>query len=93
MQARQSICIADPISLSKTPVARVSLPILALLSFLGYLLLALWLPLLPNYNLAPLADIRKLAPSTQEALAYASLLIMLFLGLGLAHRRDRAHPQ
>ncbi len=68
-------------------MSRIPLPVLALVSLAGYLLLAFWFPLLPHYGTLPLADIRRLAPSTLAGLGYAVLLILLFAILGLAHRQ------
>lgn len=68
-------------------MSRIPLPILALISFAGYLLLAWWFPLLPQYGALPLADVRSLAPTTLDGIGYAALLLLLFAVLGLAHRR------
>jgi hypothetical protein len=51
--------------------------------------LALWFPLLPNYNRVPLADVRALAPSLAEGLIYGGLVGLLFAFFALAHRRVR----
>lgn len=47
-------------------------------SAIGYLILALWFPLIPNIELTPPGDIRTFAPSPLAGLVYASLLIILF---------------
>jgi hypothetical protein len=57
------------------------------LSLAGYMGLALWFPLLPNYNRVPLADIRTLAPSLAEGLIYGGLVCLLFAFFALAYRR------
>ncbi len=60
-----------------------------LLSLAGYIALALWFPLLPHYDLVPLADVRSLAPSLVEGLAYGLLVCLLFAFFTLAYRRVR----
>jgi hypothetical protein len=59
------------------------------LSFLGYLLLAVWFPLQPHFNVYPLADIRDFTPSLGEGLAYGLLLLALFGLYALAYQRVR----
>ena len=59
------------------------------LSFLGYLLLAVWFPLQPHFNVYPLADIRDFTPSSGEGLAYGLLLMALFGLYALAYQRAR----
>ncbi len=56
-----------------------------MLSLGGYFLLYRWFPLRPNYNQSPTHDIRSLAPSLSEALAYAILLCSLFAFYLLAY--------
>lgn len=60
-----------------------------LLSLAGYGLIRLWLPLSPRYNQSPMADIRTFLPSLGDALAYAVLLLGLFVLYLLAFRRVR----
>jgi hypothetical protein len=52
--------------------------LLFVVSLGGYFQLYRWFPLRPNYNQSPTHDIRSLAPSLGEALAYAILLCALF---------------
>lgn len=52
--------------------------LLFVLSLGGYFLLYRWFPLLPNYNQSPTHDIRSLAPSLSQGVAYAILLCSLF---------------
>ena len=59
-------------------------------SFLGYGLLAYWLPLFPHYNHVPLADVRRLLPSLGQGLAYGVVLTGLFGLYGLAYRAVKA---
>jgi hypothetical protein len=62
-------------------------------SLAGYWLLSGWFPLKPHHNRLPLQDIRSLAPSLEQALAYALLLLALFACYGLAYRRIGRVPQ
>ena len=57
-----------------------------LLSGAGYVGLALWFPLRPNLVRVPAADILDLADSLSSGLAYAGLLVLLFVLLVLAFR-------
>jgi alpha-1,6-mannosyltransferase len=59
---------------------------LAGLSLTGYIALQLWFPLAPYANSYPSPDVRSLAPSLANALAYAGLLCALFLLYWLAYR-------
>jgi hypothetical protein len=52
--------------------------LLVILSFLGYVLLAFSFPLLPNFDLQPVGDIRTFAPGIVEGLLYVILLLVLF---------------
>lgn len=72
-----------------TLAARLRRPLWAwlLLSLTGYSLLAFWFPLLPHYNQMPLRDIRAFTPSLPAGLAYAALLLALFLLYGMATRQ------
>lgn len=74
------------------PLHRLPLWAVVLISVLGYGLVAFWFPLLPNFDLTPLADIRTFSPSLLGALAYALLLLGLFGLLGLAYRRLQERP-
>jgi hypothetical protein len=66
---------------------RLPLPALIILSAAGYGLLWLWFPLAPHAARIPPADIRSLAPGLIDGLAYALLLIALFVLLNrLFHR-------
>jgi hypothetical protein len=58
---------------------------LAVLSLAGYIVLRLWFPLAPYVNWFPSPDVRALAPSLNEALAYAGILNVLFLLYLLAY--------
>jgi len=73
------------------PIRRGRLPIwlLAALSLAGYLALCWWMPLLPNYDRLPLADVRTFSPSLAGGLLYGLLLIGLFGVYGLAYRQVR----
>ena len=55
----------------------------------GYILLAFWFPLLAHYDRVPVADVRSLAPSLGEGLAYGLLLCLLFAFFAIAYRRVR----
>lgn len=66
---------------------RLSLPVLAAISLAGYLLFPLFFPLLGQYNLAPLRDIRYFAPSAWGGLAYGALFLALYAIAALACRR------
>ncbi len=68
---------------------RVLLWSLALLSLLGYVLLAVWFPLDPSLHHAPLPDIRTLTPSLVSGLGYGGWLVTLFALYALAHRLVR----
>ena len=59
------------------------------LSLACYIGLALWFPLLPNFNRAPLVDVRSLAPSLAGGLAYGALICLLFAFFVLAYRHVR----
>ncbi len=59
------------------------------LSGVGYILLAVWFPLLPHHNLLPLSDVRSLAPSLLQGLAYSGLVCLLFGFLVMSYRRVR----
>jgi hypothetical protein len=59
---------------------------LALLSLLGYILIAVWFPLDPSLHHAPLPDIRTLTPSLGAGLAYGGWLVALFALYALAYR-------
>lgn len=61
-------------------------------SLAGYLLLSRWFPFRPYHDQLPLQDIRSLAPSLNQALAYALLLLALFACYGLASRRIGQAP-
>ena len=58
-----------------------------LLSFLGYGLLALWFPLLPNAGRVPPGDVRAFAPTLAAGLIYAAVVLALFLLFVAACRR------
>jgi hypothetical protein len=62
-------------------------------SLAGYLLVSRWFPLRPYHDQLPLQDIRSLAPSLNQALAYALLLVVLFACYGLAYRRIGRAPE
>lgn len=70
-------------------LARVPLWLLFALSLTGYVLVALWFPLFPRYNQAPLADVRTFTPSLAAGLAYALLLCVLYALYAVACRRVR----
>ena len=77
--------------------SRLSLPAVFLLSLLGYVLVALWFPLIPNVAQSPPADIRSFAPTLPGGLAFALLVTALFALLIPAFRRVEqgaagAHP-
>jgi hypothetical protein len=72
---------------------QLSLYLLFGASLAGYVLLSWWFPLTRDYDRLPLQDIRSLAPSLLEALAYALLLLALFACYGLAYRRIGRIPQ
>jgi hypothetical protein len=67
----------------------VPLWLLALLTLLGYILIAVWFPLDPDLHQAPLPDIRTFTPSLGAGLAYGAWLVGLFALYGLAYRRMR----
>ena len=58
-----------------------------LLSFLGYGLLALWFPLLPNAGRVPPGDVRAFSPTLAAGLIYAAVVLALFLLFVAACRR------
>ena len=49
-----------------------------ILSFAGYLILGLWFPLGPNFNLSPTLDVRALAPELWQGILYALLIAVLY---------------
>ena len=51
---------------------------LLILSFLGYVILAFAFPLLPNYDMQPVGDIRTFAPAPVQGLLYGLLILLLF---------------
>jgi hypothetical protein len=51
---------------------------LVLLSFLGYVILAFSFPLLANYDMQPVGDIRTFAPATAQGLLFGLLILLLF---------------
>lgn len=59
------------------------------LSLALYGVLPLRFPLLPNYNVVPLADVRTFTPSLLDGLAYALLVALLYLFYLLAYRAAR----
>jgi hypothetical protein len=63
----------------RSPLAPIALLILA-----GYLLLAIFFPLLSHYDRAPTLDVRTFAPSLLAGLAYGLLLLLLFVAYALA---------
>lgn len=50
---------------------------MALLSLVGYIIVANWFPLRPYYNHSPSPDIRQLAPTLADGGKYAALLLLL----------------
>ena len=72
-----------------TSLYRLPLWLWILFSLTAYSVLALWFPLLPHYRRVPLQDVRSLAPSLAEGLAYGLLLCLLFAFFALAYRRVR----
>ncbi len=58
---------------------RLFVPLLLLASLAGYMALAVWFPLAPHITRVPAADVRKLAPTLLGGLAYALLIVVLFL--------------
>jgi alpha-1,6-mannosyltransferase len=83
------------VTLSRRPFALHRQPSLGLLfgaSLAGYLLVSRWFPLRPYHDQFPLQDIRSLAPSPNQAVAYACLLLVLFACYGLAYRRIGGIP-
>ena len=66
--------------------------ILLLLSFLGYVLLAFLFPLLPNYDLQPVGDIRTFAPGMVGGALYGVLLLALFALYWLLYRKVLDDP-
>lgn len=72
--------------LRKLEERSVSLWIVVLLSLTGFVILSLWFPLRPNFNVSPTLDIRSLAPSLAEALAYVLLICFLYALYLLAYR-------
>lgn len=71
------------------PILRYNFIWLTLLSFLGYLLLLLWMPLVPWFNQLPLPDIRTFTPSPLTAVLYALWLCAMFFVYWLAVRTIR----
>ncbi len=67
---------------------------LALLSLAGYAALCLWMPLLPNYDRLPLADVRTFSPSLAAGLLYGLLICGLFglYGLAIADMQQGERP-
>lgn len=65
---------------------------LILLSFFGYSLLAISFPLLPNYDLQPVGDIRTFAPGMLEGFLYAFLVLVLFVLYWLFFRKTLENP-
>jgi hypothetical protein len=79
--------VSDLDSLAGRPaVRRLGLTLLVLLSLAGYLVLAIWFPLRPYFNVLPSADLRSLAPTLADAAGYALLLAALFAFYWLAFR-------
>jgi len=64
--------------------------LLVLASLAGYAALPLLFPLLPHYDVTPLADVRSLRPSLAAGLGYA-LLLLTFYGLYLLAYRYLAN--
>ncbi|MFW5940500.1 MAG: hypothetical protein ACOCXI_01775 [Chloroflexota bacterium] len=62
----------------RVPDQRRFLWILLLLSLLGYALLPIRFPLLPDYNDLPLSDVRTFAPSLLHGLGYALHFLFLY---------------
>lgn len=79
---------ADNVTASARP-GRVSPGALLFLSATGYVLMALWFPLIPNVAASPPGDVRSFAPGLWGGVAYAALIIALF-GLFLAAVRGTA---
>jgi hypothetical protein len=59
-------------------IGKIPARYLVMLSLLGYILLALWFPLLPGYDREPVADVRTFAPSLLGGLLYGLVLLSLF---------------
>ncbi len=70
-----------------TLLGRLSLPVIVLLSLLGYGLIALWFPLVSHIAQAPPGDIRSFAPTLPGGIVYALLVTGLFTLLVPAFRR------
>lgn len=64
---------------------------LVLLSFLGYILLAFYFPLLPNYDRQPVGDIRTFAPGLGAGLLYGLLILALFALYWLLFKQLKSH--
>jgi hypothetical protein len=67
---------------------------LVLLLWCGYLIIALWFPLVSDSERIELADIYTFAPAFRDGVAYALLISALFLGTWLAYEwvRRSSHP-
>jgi hypothetical protein len=63
-----------------------SLWFVVLFLWTGFFILSLWFPLRPNFNVSPTLDIRSLAPTLAEALAYALLICLLYALYMFAYR-------
>ncbi len=76
---------------SLTFVYRIPARYLILLSLAGYVILAFWFPLIPNFDRQPVADIRAFAPGMLDGALYGLVLVWLFFLHGLLyHRFSRA---
>lgn len=73
-------------------LSRLPLPLIVLLSLLGYGLLSQWFPLSPFYQQLPLADIRTFTPSLWAGAAYGVWLLTLYGLYALAYRRLSTRP-
>jgi hypothetical protein len=65
---------------------------LVLLSFFGYVLLAFFFPLLPNYDLQPVGDIRTFAPEIGGGFLYGLLILILFAFYWLLYHQTLEKP-
>ena len=64
-----------------------------MVSLVGYFLLAIWFPIVPNFDHTPLLDIRSFTPTLWAGAAYGLLLCVLFGIFILAYRQVRRSVQ
>jgi alpha-1,6-mannosyltransferase len=73
-------------------ICKIPARYLVLLSFFGYVFLAIFFPLLSNYDLQPVGDIRTFAPEIGGGFLYGLLILVLFVFYWLLYHQTLEKP-